>query len=299
MSGTATKTTGAVLIPQTDPGAVTLPGASLLCNFCDCAYTEYAFSDAGADAWKNDKTSFLFRRYAPGDTVALELWKAGTKVADVNTSTWGQYYPFGAFPQQPDYTAWLADWKLVADAFGFGTYTVKAVQVLQGVPSTIESRRFRCSPYDDVVADGTVKIEWWQQGNIIGSAFDFTTLAPIGGGWYSSLRIPGRLGKKTPIIEADSYVDSAYRKTQIQDSVRTEYELETLPLPQEIADVINYNAVLGNRIVLTDYSAGGPYPYIPLELYAVSVEPKHLGGKDTSYVIKFESRVTSAVKRNF
>ena len=98
MAGTATKTTGAILIPKTDPGASTLPEASLLCNFCDCAYTEYAFSDTGTDAWKNDKTSFLFRRYAPGDTVALELWKAGTKVADADVSTWGQYYPFGAFP---------------------------------------------------------------------------------------------------------------------------------------------------------------------------------------------------------
>lgn len=297
MAGTATKTTGVVLIPKTDPGATNAPGGSLACNFCECAYTEYVFADAGGDAWKNDITSFLFRRYAPGDTVALELWKAGVKVADIVNSDYGQFYNFGDFTTQPGYIGWIADWYLISDAFGFGVYSVKAVQNLQGTASTIESRRFRCAPYDDQIADGTTKLEWWQTGNIVGSAFDYTGLLPDG--WRSSIRVPGRLGLKTPLIETDTYTDSAYRKVQIQDSVTTEYTLEARLLPTEIADAINYNAVLGNRIAVTDYSVDGPEPYQQKDVLILSIEPKHKWGKQTAYTFTMQSRTTTAIKRNF
>ncbi len=289
-TGMAVKRSGAVVVPF----IAQIPQN----NFCycklECEYKELVFTDGGVDSWKNDKSSFIFQKLVPADTIAFELWKAGQKVADIVNSDYGQYYDFAAFASQPNYKAVILDWTLIWGAFGFGEYQFKAVQNITGAVSTFESRLFRLLPYADDLADGTVKIESYQNGNIIGSPFDFTGL-----NWYSSYRIAGKFSAKTPVLEVDNYVTSDYQKTQIQDKIRTEYTLQTKLLPSVVGNPLIYDQTLANTILITDYNVLNYQIYRQLPVRTVGVDATEYGqSRGMSFAVKFEE-VTDVRKRNF
>jgi len=286
----AVKTVGAKVIPF----IAQIPQNDFCyCNL-ECEYEEIAFTDGGENEWKNDKSSFIFQKYASADAIAFELWKNGAKIADIDSSNYGQYFDFGAISVQPDYKGVVLDWSLIWASHGFGLYQFKAVQSILGNASTFESRKFRLLPYSDELADGSVKIESYQNGNIIGSQFDFTSL-----NWYSSYRVAGKFSQKTPVLEVDNYVNSDYRKEQIQDRIRTEYTLQTKLLPSVVANALNYDQLLANQIFVTDYSVMNFEVYRRLQLRPLGVEAtEYEGNRRMSFAVKFEE-VTDLRKRNF
>lgn len=265
-------------------------------DFCycrlECEYTELAFAEAGGDEYKNDKSSFLFQKMVGADSIVFELYKAGALVATLNDDTLGIYY--ASFPAQALYTGFVIDWGLVADAHGFGVYQFKAQQTILGDASTFESRVFRLMPYADDLADGTVKIESYQNGNIIGSPFDYTDL-----NWYSSYRVAGRFGGKSPVIEVDNYVKSDFTKAQIQDRIRTEYTLQTRLLPSVVANAVAYDQVLANSILITDYNVLSHELYRQIQVRPISIDAKEYEqNRRMSFEIKLEA-VSDLRKRNF
>lgn len=299
VAGMATKAVASVIIPKIDPTALPKTATTLPFCSCDCIDIETVFTDEiGTDAYTNDKSSFLFRRYAPADTVAFELWKAGVKVADIADSTYGDYYDFGDFAAQLNYKGLILDWFKVWQAFGYGKYTLKTNQVLIGEAINIESRIFHLLPYSVYSAHNTVKVESWQTGNIVSNAFDYTDL--LEGGWYSSYRFEGRFGQKTAILEADNYIDSGYIKTQIQDKIRTEFTLESNLLPTSIANVLIYDSMLANVILVSDYNLDNTEKFDRVSVYPTSFETRYpVNSKKAVYVVKFEGKTQNVIKRNF
>ena len=123
-----------------------------ICNYITCQYREKIFADVATDDyWKNDKSEFLFKRLVAADTVAIELYKDGVKVDDLNTNTYGTFFngfPSGSSEQQL-YVGYLVDWKLVQTAFGFGEYVVKAQLNILGNAAEFESRTFNLCQYSE------------------------------------------------------------------------------------------------------------------------------------------------------
>ena len=170
---------------------ISIPEASqtnefCICDLLPCAYEELIFVHSDNSWFKNDKNEFLFKRIIDTDTIALELWLNDFKIEDLGNNDFGTLYDgfaSGTVEQQL-YYGFLIDWNLVYDTHGVGKYQVKAALNIIGVDSTFESRTFNMMVYSDEAAHSTVRIESTQNGNIIGSQFDFTGL-----NWYQSLRI--------------------------------------------------------------------------------------------------------------
>lgn len=293
-SGNACKILGPSL-----PTPVVQPIAEFcVCDFIQCKFSEKVFADPlnPNDFWKNDKSEFLFKRIVAADTVDMELYLDGEKVADLNTSAEGTYFSsFTGSSEQQLFKGYLIDWNLVQGLYGWGEYQIKAELNILGNASTFESRYFTLCQFNTIIANQTVRIESTQNGNIIGNQFDFTGL-----NWYGSVRIPAIFGNPTPIYEEDRYVTETRKKRQIQDKMSREWTLTTKKISWEVVDVLIYNKMLANEILITDYNI-----YAENVWRRISVLPKELEKRDTFghpdklYNITFVDSNDYFIKRNF
>ena len=132
---------------------------------------------------------------------------------------------------------------------GAGKYQIKADQVIIGTASTFESQVFRLYPYTEELANGTIRLDTVQNGNIEASEFDYT-----GMDWAQSMRILGRFGNKAQTYTTDRYFGSDLRLNQIQDTVINTYTLQTELIPNFIHGLITEDNLLANEIIVIDYN---------------------------------------------
>jgi len=266
------------------------------CEF-ECEYKANVFAEIGGEGYKNDKSQFLFRRFVASDTVAIELWKNGEKIADLNDNTYGTFFngfPSGSAEQQL-YVGYLLEWEDVFAAFGGGEYRVKAELSIIGVSSTFESELFVLMGYSDKAADGTARIETVQNGNIIGSIFDFTGL-----NWYQSVRVRGRFYEESEEFEKIVYKTQEYRQEQVQDKIIENWSLEADFIPRSVSEFLTKNAVLSNSFNVTDYNLLNEQILREIEVVPESIEKTRIqDNRNANYVIKFTSRNDNIIKRNF
>lgn len=291
-SGMATKVEGEGLpiIPEI--------GTNDIC-ICDimCGYSEDVFAKLGDAFFKNDKNDFLFQRLITADTLTIKLFKNGAQIATITDNTYGTYFP--SFTLYPLVTGFLIEWEKVFDLEGAGLYQIIADLNVIGEDSTFESQFFRLAEYTDELADGTVRIESFQTGNILRNQFNFTGMLP--GGWYQSFRIKGRLFTPDPKIVIDNYKNQQWRKRQIRDQILNEWTLETEQLPSIITNKLIYNVTLANTIQITDYNIFNHEVYRRIELYTSDIDkrPDPDRNNERSYTIKFTDKTEDIIKTNF
>ena len=240
--------------------------------------------------------NFCFRKLAPGDTVNIWLKKNGQRILQITDSSLGSYYD--GFTEQPLYIGWLANWKLIFDAYRGGSYTVEAGLTILGNSSTVESRIFSLNSFDYRLAYNTVKIESYQSGNIINSPFDFTNL--ITGGWYSSVRVPGEMIVNAPTLEVDKFQNTAYNKQQNREKIIENYTLNFYDVNFNTLRELATNKVLANSVQITSYN-----PHLEQNIQRLSVAPEAFDSlTQTPYgrfsgSIKFTNRKDDIIKRNY
>ena len=164
---------------------------------------------------------------------------------------------------------------------------------------TFESRLFRLYPYDDELANGTVKIIGRQTGNIKNSPVDFTGLLPDGWPYYA--RVSGELKQIAPTYEQDNYLDSNDNKLQIQDKIIRNYELRVKKAPASILNLFLEGSIsLANKIEVTDYNLFNTDIYRDLELYTEEIEYEPvMASRLQTITVKFSDRNQGILKRNF
>lgn len=299
MSGFLTKLDVTVITPFNPPSA---REAVCGCDFSAC-YTEKVFADTEAtgDYWKADKTSFLFRKQIASDTVVFELYKKGRLVASISGSSYGDYY--ASFTDTNLQTGWIADWTSIFNAFGGGIYNVNINYTTLGTNYNIESsRKFHLMPYRPELAHGTVRIETYQTGNIIGSNVDYSlVLSDLPRGWYNSIRVDGRFYASNYTLERNEYFNSNYRLTQNNNEVKNEYSLETKIIPDLLNAEITQGEILANEVLVTNYDLYDSRIFrrkdvVPSSFSEVN-QIQQQGG--TNFIITFEDRTQNTRKRNF
>jgi len=299
MSGLAIKSYNNALISvPTTPE--TVAAAICGCNSA-CFYKELVFADnlASGDHWKEDKTDLIYRKVVASDTITIKLYKNCSLVATITDQTYGDYYP--SFTDDSLLVGFLADWTKIFNAFSGGTYQFKTDVTILGSSYTIESREFLLQAYDDTAAHRTVKIESYQTGNILRSEFDYSNvLTDLPNGWYSSIRIEGKFGQKTPTLEEDNYFNSSYELFQNRPSVNYSYTLDTNLIPETLATVISSDTMLSNTILLTDYNQNNNEILRRISVVPESFEDTtyYFNGK-LRYIIKFKDKTQNIIKRNF
>jgi hypothetical protein len=276
-----------------------IPGAENDFCYChyECAYTEKVFGSVSSnDYWKNDKNTFIYRRLIAADTVTIKLLKDNVEIATITDNTYGEFingYPSGT-PEQQLYVVFTVFWQNVLIAFGGGSYKIEAELNILGSSTTETSREFKLYAYSDLNADGTVRIETVQNGNIMSSEFDFTDLE-----LYQSYRIPGKFTEVTPGIEDDSYLDSNYKKTQIQTKLIPKWLLRTKRIPRAISLLLTRDSILANEFLITDYNIINEDIFRRVNLYVEGIEKPDIG-KTTRpiYEVTFIDKVDDKLKRN-
>lgn len=268
-----------------------------VCDFLQCEYVEKTFAHSSGDWYKNDMNEFLFRRFVAADTVSIELYKEDVKVADLNNNALGTFFngfASGSAEQQM-YVGYLLEWELVLAAHGVGEYQVKAQLNIIGNASTYESRKFNLVIYSDLAANGSVRIESTQNGNIIGSDFDFTDL-----NWYQSLRLPGNFGNPTPTLETDNYINSNHEQRQIKAKNSREWVLNTKKIDYEVATKLLYNKLLANEVLMTDYTIKAESIFRRINVFPSEIEKIDLvNSPEKMYKVKFTDKKDIFKKRNF
>jgi hypothetical protein len=290
-----------------------------------CDYIEYVFGNS-ADEINNDKSSFLLKKALNTDTIVFELWKGGEKKQDIIDNTLGEFYD--GFAVQPLYVGVVIHWEKVLSLYGFGQYTIRAVQniasqettftsrkvlslygfgqytirAVQNIASqetTFTSRTFQILSYSALNANNTVRIETYQQGYILNSDFDYRELLPDG--WYQSFRVWGKFGAKTPIFESEPYLSENRVLRQNQDKIIAEYTLELEALPSVIHNQLIYDNMLANEVFITDSNILNTEKFERVSLYPKSIEEPEATAYNTrmNQVIKLVEKEQRTVKRNF
>jgi hypothetical protein len=270
-------------------------------DFCycevECPYVSTIFAEPGGEGYKNDKSQFLFRRFVASDTVAIELWRNGEKIEDLNNNTYGTF--FNGFPsgtaEQQLYVGYLVEWEEVYAVYGGGEYQIKAELSIIGVASTFESELYKLMGYSDVAANGTVRIDTIQNGNIMSSIFDFTDLQ-----WCQSVRLRGRFYEDGEEFEKIVYKTQEHRQEQVQDKIIENWTLEADFIPRSVSEFLTKNAVLSNSFNVSDYNLLNEQILREIEVYPESIEKTRIQDNRTSnYIINFTSRNDNIIKRNF
>ena len=270
-----------------------------ICDFIKCEYVEKVFCDAlnPNDYWKNDQNEFLFKRLINTDSVFLELQKDGVKVADLNDNTYGTFFDgfSDGTEEQQLYIGYLIDWKLVYSFFDVGKYTIVANLNIIGNVSKSVSREFNLNIYNDIAAADTVRIESYQNGNILGNDFDFTGL-----NWYQSLRIGGEFGNPSPVFETTEYVTSQHIRKQNKATMSREWTLNTKLLNWEVVEKLVYNKLLGNEILITDYKVKAESLWRRVRVFMKDIDkPQIVNNPNRRYNVSFVDEKQIFTKRNF
>lgn len=270
------------------------------CVSTDCdRYLKVFASLSGGSSRTNDQTSFLYRLLTSTDTATIKLFKNDVEVAILSSNLYGTYYPLNSFtnlPEQELYTGYLINWQDVLQAFGVGEYVIKAEITQFGAPVTLESEIYKLCIYSDDIADGTVKLITYQNGNIESNPFDFT-----GMNWYQQIRFDGILWNKQSEYITDTYFTSNRTITQIQDSIEHTYDLQVEFVSNSFSKFLIENNLLANQIFITDYNLTNTEKYtnIPLAVREISDTTELYYYNGRSHVIQFTDRVQNIRKRNY
>lgn len=268
-----------------------------ICDYIKCEYIENVFAEVGGEEYKNDFSDFLFKSIISSDTITITLEKNGIKVADLNDDTLGTF--FNGFnngnSEQQKYVGFLVSWEKVLSLHGSGNYVIKAELTIAGNTTNFNSRKFFLLPYSDIAANGTVKIETTQNGNIFGSPFNFTGLE-----WKQYIRIDGSFGNPTPIYEESNYMNSDKVFMQTKAKMTREWSLNTRLISWEIAEKLVYNKLLANEILITNYDIVAESIWRKISVKPESLEKLELSGNPNRiYNIKFVDRKMIYEKTNY
>lgn len=286
------------LVSESLPPIVVQPKNDIcLCDYIQCEYIEDVFAEVGGEDYKNDHSEFLFNRLVSTDTVSIKLLKGKQEVAILDDDTLGEL--FDGFPDgnssQQRYYGFRLDWEKVLDVHGSGQYQVTADLSIAGTSSTFESRKYYLIPYSDLNANGTVKIESTQNGNIFGSEFDYTGLE-----WKQFVRVKGKFGNPTPTIEETGYTTAEKNYRQIKSKVTREWTLLVKQVSWQVAEQLVYNKIMANQILITDYDIKAENVWRNISVKTESIEkPELYNNPNKSYTIKFADTKAIFEKTNY
>jgi hypothetical protein len=188
----------------------------------------------------------------------------------------------------------IIDWELVGTGLGNATYQIEISVTNFGDTVTELSHLYRCAPYSDLIADGTVKIVTTNEG-IIDGGIDYDGML-----WSRSVRFDGKFGLPSFSLETTDYEDNSRNWNQNQDKISITYNLSTDLLPSNVSNQLVLNDTLANKILIYDYNLANTEVFNGVEVRPVSIEePEYFEqNPNGAYSFTFKPVGNKPVKRN-
>lgn len=265
-----------------------------LCKY-ECEYIEKVFADlSDSIEYKNDKSSFVFRKVSSSDIITINLYKSNVLVATISDDLLGEYKD-----DLPDgYVSFVMDWSLVASFFGFGHYQLITDKNILGIESEEKSRLFKLNQFRDEDAHNTVKITSFQNGNVV-NGINYNNVFGSDG-FYYYYRVSGRFIRDTPTSEIDDNQDTSYEIFQIRDKIINRFLLHTDLIPPSLFNDVIKTSLLGNSIMVTSYNLFDErFDNIPLRYQEISELNTYRLRTGFTVSIGFKDITENTIKRNF
>lgn len=231
---------------------ITVPQSPYDPNFCYCNYecdSCYEVWGGGLLDWQNDKTTFAFVKTINSDTFSISIHKNGVNVSTITDNSLGDYMP--TYPSKPKQYSFVVNWDLVYQSFGYGNYTIKNNYTVLGVANEFVSQTFCLSQYNDTEANGYIKFDWFQEGQILNNNFSFCT--PL----FHSIKFKGFLNIDSPKTNKDSYATSERELKQFRTEQVNNYTFTSKMINQSMYNLMNENLFLAEKLTVTDFNLFG------------------------------------------
>jgi hypothetical protein len=256
-----------------------------------CEYTEPAFYN-GLTKYENDYTTFYVNKVDTSDTI--QFFVINTADNSEVELTQANAADYGVFAEGDNYKGIEVDFTTLKATYpALNRVKFKVVHDVFGSITQTETHVFQIMLWNEVSANNTVRIETLNSGRIE-SGNDYNEL-----NWRRSVRIRGRFGDMKPELQRDDYMDGNRVIKQIQDQFIRKYTLETELLPQGILNMIAFNDMLANNIIISDYNLQNTN-YKGIEVVPETVNANYYEkNPNGSYEIEFKARKENDIKRNY
>ena len=271
-----------VIVSKQEFNAVTRPDedsindlCKSLCADCGCEFVEYVSN--------LDLTPLYVEQQISTDTITFEIRKKDGTGQVISDSSLGTFV---------DNTSWIADWNLIRNLYGNGTYNIIINYDILGVQSTKTSHDFVLSSFDLCKSKGQVKFQWWVSGSIEdGREFGETER-------YYEARLKGFMFMETPETETETYLSGSRELKTIQTTQKRIYKFQSKLLKFAQMDMIIDNIAFGDRFIITDYNANTKdYNNLELKLEKVDSLEDKAGTNEYTVVLAFTNLIQNKVKR--
>lgn len=275
------------------------PAQDIEAVFKECCYTHYVFADPdSASDFRNDYSSFYHQRQLLNESADFVLVHLETSTEyDLNNSTLGSFFQFGAFATNPDLKGYLLQWKKVYTEIGEGSFKVLKRQSIAGIDIEESSFVFTLRKFTSAIADKTARIDIVMNGRLIRPDLDFT-----GTGWKHSLRVPGFFGRREAQFEEDNIINRTYEKKQVSIRQTNEYKFQTNLIPDCVTKEIVDFMLFADDIYINDYNLNNhSYDFIKKGVKFGSNDGTVYGNKTRKAQLNltFNDKFENNIKRNY
>lgn len=265
-----------------------------ICSVPSCDYEELAFYKTAGETWQNDTTTVISETYLASDSHSFKLYKDGVLQATISDSSYGTFVAVGGYTDQPKVTTFIADWLLIATAFGDGVYHIASDRTIVNQNKVATTHNYRVTEYSNEKAKGTVVIKSTQNG-IIQGGFNYIDVDIT-----QAVRIKGHLSGTKRTKENNRYLSQNLTLEQIQEDTLKSWSLETGLIPTNIATPLLDDKLMGNSIKITNYGVNEFDNFIDLEVVNDDIEgiyfAKNINGV---FKLEFSAYRQNLRKRNF
>jgi len=267
--------------------------------FKECCYTHIVLADLASSLdFKNDYSGFYHQRQLPNETADFILFRYqnGLEYPLIDDS-FGSFFPFGYFANNPGLKGYRVEWKKVLTALGEGSYKIIKRQNISGLLFETNSFTFTLRQYSSLLADKTVRIDIVMNGRIERDKVEF-----YGAGWKHSLRVPGFFGRREHQYEEDNVIQKNLVKRQISMTQSNEYKFQTNFVPSCITSEIIDFMLFANDIFFNDYNLNNhsyDYAKFPVKFSSNEGTGYSVTTRKARLNLVFQDKAADAIKRNF
>lgn len=226
---------------------------------------------ASDDTARNDVSGFLwwFNSAVTGASMELMKWDSTTSayvsIDDLDNDTYGTFYDFAFFTNDAgeNFIGYQMEWKEVLDIFGEGAYYVKlSVTMAYGASATIASPTYCLKTYTKYRANGTVKLEYWLNGQMGEIANDkkYKDLGTLN--WYNSYRLKGNFGFPNSEYKEEFIKYDTGEQVWTDSEQEQFYTLSLKLIPNFIHKILRTDFMQADVKMITDYNKFNPDVYL-------------------------------------
>lgn len=261
---------------------ITQPAETLDFCFCDFECEDYLLAFAGDT--EREKDDFLLYYKSKDENLEVVYKINDIELVDV---THGEAITNG----------FRVDFTKIFNTLGGGDYTLKMEITEFGSEFTKSYGKFRVCPFDTFRADGTVKIEAYQNGNIE-SGFDYEN-----DNVKFSLRIYGILTNKTKVNLYKDTPTNSRESIQVHNRWWYEYDLIFDSNKYNFVKLILDNMLVGSKLFISDYNLANmtkDEPFNKIQLIEKETNSEHVKNTNTTrYTVKLEDAIKNNVKHPY